>query len=275
MKIGRPLSYAGGFTQTVEELREYEDVGLDIVLLPEAYTFDAVSQLGYIAARTERLEIASSILNIYSRTPTLLAMTAAGIDYVSGGRFVLGIGGSEPQVVEGFHGLKYHAPLGRTHEVVEICRQVWRRERVDFHGEFYDVPFTPAQGGSGLGKPLKVINHPVRDRIPMVLAALGPKNVALAAELFDSWEPIFYLPEAADAAFGDALRAGRAKRSDTLSTLKITADTKVLISEDDDEIAAGVADVRPPRALHRRHGRPGQELLQRSRRPLRLRRRRC
>ena len=109
--------------ETVEELREFEDAGLDIVLLPEAYTFDSVSQLGYIAARTERLQICSSILNIYSRTPTLLAMTAAGLDYVSDGRFVLGIGASGPQVVEGFHGVKYDVPLARTREVAIGCRR--------------------------------------------------------------------------------------------------------------------------------------------------------
>jgi F420-dependent oxidoreductase-like protein len=250
MKIGMPLSYAGGFTDTVEELREFEAVGLDIVLLPEAYSFDAVSQLGFIAAKTSTVELCSSILNIYSRTPTLLAMTAAGLDYVSGGRFVLGIGASGPQVVEGFHGLRYDAPLARTREVAEICRQVWRREKVDFHGRFYDIPLTADQGGSGLGKPLKLINHPVRERIPMMLAALGPKNVELAAELFEGWEPIFYLPERADDAFGDALAAGLGKRSADLPPLAITVDTKVLITDDADEKAAGEQQVRDHLALY-------------------------
>ena len=250
MKIGMPISYAGGFTETVEELREFEAAGLDIVLLPEAYSFDAVSQLGYIAARTDRVELCSSILNIYSRTPTLLAMTAAGLDYVSGGRFVLGIGASGPQVVEGFHGLKYDMPLARTREVVDICRQVWRREKVDHHGKHYDIPLTLEQGGSGLGKPLKLINHPVRARIPVMLAALGPKNVELAAELFEGWEPIFYLPERAAEAFGEALDAGRAKRSPDLPPLAITVDTKVLITEDADVKAAGEQQVRDHLALY-------------------------
>ena len=245
-----PLNYASGFTETVERLREYEDVGLDVILLPEAYSFDSVSQIGFIAAQTDRVEIATSILNIYSRTPTLLAMTAAGIDYISGGRFILGIGASGPQVVEGFHGLKYDGQLGRTREVVEICRKVWKREPVEHHGRYYDLPLTAERGGSGLGKPLKIINHPVRDRIPIVLAALGPKNVEQAAEFCDGWEPIFYLPERAHEAFGEALAAGRAKRAADLAPLTISADTQVLITEDQDELAAGLAVVRNHLALY-------------------------
>lgn len=250
MRIGMPLSYSGGFAEAVAAVQDYEAAGLDVAVLPEAYTFDAVSQLGYLAARTTTLELSSSILNIYSRTPTLLAMTAAGLDFVSSGRFTLGIGASGPQVVEGFHGLPYDAPLGRTREVVEICRQVWRRERVDHHGRYYDIPLTVDQGGSGLGKPLKLINHPVRERIPVVLAALGPKNVELAAELFEGWEPIFYLPEKAEDAFGSALTAGRDKRPAELPPLDIMVDTKVLISEDEDELRRARDDVRAHLALY-------------------------
>jgi alkanesulfonate monooxygenase SsuD/methylene tetrahydromethanopterin reductase-like flavin-dependent oxidoreductase (luciferase family) len=124
MRLGMMMSYSGGFTETVEELADYEAAGLDIVAVPEAYGFDAVSQLGYIAAKTTRLQIASGIMQLYTRTPTLTAMTAAGLDYVSGGRFTLGIGASGPQVIEGFHGVRYDAPLARTRELVEICRQV-------------------------------------------------------------------------------------------------------------------------------------------------------
>src|SRR5215469_10623722 len=122
MRIGMPISYAGGFTETVAQVADFERAGLDVVSMPEAYSFDSVSQLGYLAARTSTVELTSSILNIYSRTPALLAMTAAGLDYVSGGRFILGIGSSGPQVVEGFHGVRYDAPLGRTREVAQICR---------------------------------------------------------------------------------------------------------------------------------------------------------
>lgn len=250
MRVGIPISYSGGFNQTVSEILDYEAAGLDIALMPEAYTFDAVSQLGFLAAKTTTLELCSSILNIYSRTPTLLAMTAAGLDFVSGGRFTLGIGASGPQVIEGFHGLPYDAPLGRTREVVEVCRQVWLRERVDHHGKFYDIPLTPDRGGSGLGKPLKLINTPERPRVPMMLAALGPKNVELAAELFEAWEPIFFLPEKTEEAFGEALRAGKAKRSADLPPLDITVDTKVLISEDPDAVEAARNQVRAHLALY-------------------------
>ena len=151
MRIGMVLNYSGGFAETVAELADYEKAGLDMVFVPEAYSFDAVSQLGFIAARTERLQIASGILQIYTRTPALTAMTAAGLDYVSGGRFTLGIGASGPQVIEGFHGVPYTAPLGRTRELVEICRRVWRRERLDYQGKHYQIPL-PAPLGTGLGR---------------------------------------------------------------------------------------------------------------------------
>src|SRR5262244_993730 len=179
MRIGMQINYAGGFTESVADIVELEKVGLDIVFVPEAYSFDAVSQLGFIAARTERVEIASGILQLYTRTPTLTAMTAAGLDYVSGGRFTLGLGASGPQVIEGWHGVPYDAPVGRTREIIEICRMIWRRERLEYQGKHYTLPY---QGGTGLGKPLKLINHPVRERIPIIVAALGPKNVVLAAE---------------------------------------------------------------------------------------------
>ncbi|MER6171028.1 LLM class F420-dependent oxidoreductase [Streptosporangium sp. NPDC001681] len=231
MRIGMALSYSGGFKETVAELADYEKAGLDIVFVAEAYSFDAVSQLGYIAAKTERLQIASGILPIYSRTPALLAMTAAGLDYVSDGRFTLGLGASGPQVIEGFHGVPYHAPLGRTREVIEICRQVWRRERLNYEGRHYTVPL-PADQGTGLGKPLKLINHPLRDRIPVVIAAIGPKNVELAAELAEGWEPIFYMPEKAAEVWGASLAAGRAKRDPALGELDVIAQASLAIGDD-------------------------------------------
>src|ERR1700739_4261118 len=134
MRIGMSLNYAGGFAETVEELADYEKAGLEIVFVPEAYTFDAVSQLGFIAAKTERMQIASGIFPLYSRTPALLAMTAAGLAFVSGGRFTLGLGASGPQVIEGWHGVPYDAPIGRSREIIEICRMVWRRERPPIPG---------------------------------------------------------------------------------------------------------------------------------------------
>ncbi|MFG1701844.1 LLM class F420-dependent oxidoreductase [Nonomuraea sp. M3C6] len=231
MRIGMALNYSGGFKETVAELADYEKAGLDIVFVAEAYTFDAVSQLGYIAARTERLEIASGILPIYSRTPTLLAMTAAGLDFVSDGRFTLGLGASGPQVIEGFHGVPYTAPLGRTREIIEICRQVWRRERLEYDGKHYTLPLPPEQG-TGLGKALKLINHPVRPRIPIVIAAIGPKNVELAAEVAEGWQPIFYVPEKAADVWGASLAAGQARRDPGLGELDVIAQASLAIGDD-------------------------------------------
>ncbi len=231
MRIGMSLNYAGGFKETVDELADYERAGLDIVFVPEAYSFDAVSQMGFIAARTERLQIASGILQLYSRTPTLTAMTAAGLDYVSNGRFVLGIGASGPQVIEGWHGVPYHAPIGRTREIIEICRMVWKRERLNYDGKYYKLPL-PADQGTGLGKPLKLINHPVRDRIPIIIASLGPKNVEMTAELAEGWEPIFYVPEKAGDVWGEALAKGKAKRDPSLGELDVVAQAALAIGDD-------------------------------------------
>ncbi|CCG04418.1 LLM class F420-dependent oxidoreductase [Blastococcus saxobsidens] len=250
MRIGMPISYSGGFDRTTAVITDYESAGLDIVFVAEAYSFDAVSHLGYLAGRTTTVEIASGILNIYSRTPALLAMTAAGLDYVSGGRFTLGIGASGPQVIEGFHGVPYTAPLATTREVVDVCRAVWRREKLDHHGRHIDVPLTPERGGSGLGKPLKLINEPVRPRIPMLLAAIGPKNVALAAELFEAWQPAFFLPEGSATAFGAALAEGVTRRDPDLGPLQVVADTHLLITDDADEQATALDQVRAQLALY-------------------------
>jgi F420-dependent oxidoreductase-like protein len=252
MRVGMMLGYAGGFSEAVDELADFERAGLDIVFVPEAYSFDAVSQLGFIAARTTRLEIASGILPIYSRTPALTAMTAAGLDFVSGGRFTLGIGTSGPQVIEGWHGVPYDAPVGRTRELVEICRMVWRRERLEYKGRYYRLPLEEgdtglALSGTGLGKPLKLINHPVRERIPIVIAALGPKNVALAAEVAEGWQPIFYFPEKAALAWDAPLAAGRAKRDQKLGPLDVIAAAPLAIGDD----VTGLRDLtRPVFALY-------------------------
>jgi len=246
MRIGMQLNYAGGFRKTVAELHDYEQAGLDLVTVPEAYSFDAISQLGYIAAVTQRLQIASGILQIYTRTPTLTAMTAAGLDYVSDGRFELGIGASGPQVIEGFHGVRYDAPLARTREIVQICRQVWRRERVVHDGEHYQIPL-PADRGTGLGKPLKIINHPVRERIPISLAATGPKNVALAAEIAEGWQPIFFDPMRADSVWGESLAAGKALRDPSLGELDVIVPVALAVGDDTDPL---LNLVRPQLALY-------------------------
>src|ERR1700677_4881064 len=229
MRVGMMLNYSGGFSETVTELSDFEQAGLQIVFVPEAYSFDAVSQLGFIAARTSTLEIASGILPIYSRTPALTAMTAAGLDFVSGGRFTLGLGASGPQVIEGWHGVPYDAPVAGSREIIEICGMVWRRERLVYQGRYYQLPLP---GGTGLGKPLKLIYHPVRERIPIALAAIGPQNVALAAELAEGWQPIFYLPEKSAEVWGDAVAEGEAKRDPSLGPLDVIAAAPLAIGED-------------------------------------------
>ncbi len=231
MRTGVSLSYAGNFRESADQVAELEKQGVDIVLVAEAYSFDAVSQLGYLAAKTSTIELGSGILPLYTRTPTLLAMTAAGLDYVSDGRFQLGIGTSGPQVMEGFHGVAFDAPLGRTREVIDICRQVWRRERLSHQGRRYQIPLPPDRG-TGLGKPLKLINQPVRERIPISIASLGPKNVELTAEIADGWQPIFFYPERADRIWGEALRAGRAKRDPQLGDLDVMVGVSLAIGDD-------------------------------------------
>lgn len=234
MRIGMGLNYSGGFAETAAEVADLEKAGLDIVFVPEAYSFDAVSQLGYLAAKTSRVELASGILQLFTRTPTLTAMTAAGLDFVSDGRFVLGVGASGPQVIEGFHGVPYNAPLGRTREIVDICRQVWRREKVDHQGKYYQIPL-PEDRGTGLGKPLKIINKPVRERIPIIIASLGPKNVEMTAEIAEGWQPVFFYPEKADDVWGEALRAGKAKRDSALGDLDVMVGVSLAIGDDVEE----------------------------------------
>ncbi|MBF6354204.1 LLM class F420-dependent oxidoreductase [Nocardia higoensis] len=246
MRIGLGINYSGGFKEVAAEVADLEKAGLDIVFVPEAYSFDAVSALGYLAAKTERVELASGIMQIYTRTPSLTAMTAAGLDFVSDGRFLLGLGASGPQVVEGFHGVPYDAPIGRTRELVEICRKVWRRERLEYHGKYYQIPL-PAERGTGLGKPLKLINHPVRENIPILLAALGPKNVELAAEVAEGWQPIFFLPEKAKEVWGDALAAGKAKRDPALGDLEVFAGPALAIG---DNVTPLLEFVKPHLALY-------------------------
>jgi F420-dependent oxidoreductase-like protein len=246
VRIGIQAGYSGGFTESAAEIRELESAGLDLAMMAEVYTFDAVSQLGYLAAVTERVELMTAILPIYSRTPALTAMTAAGLDFVSDGRFTLGLGASGPQVIEGWHGVPYDAPIQRTREVVEICRQVWRRERLVHEGRKYTVPL-PHDRGTGLGKPLKLINTPVRERIPVMLAALGPKNVELAAEIAEIWEPIWFHPEKARDVWGESVAAGTTKRDPALGELQVLVSVPVAIGENVDQLHDLV---RPALALY-------------------------
>ena len=246
MRISMLLSYAAGFKGAVEEVQRLEKAGLDVVWVPEAYSFDAPSAMGYLAAKTERVTIASGILPIYTRTPSLLAMTAAGIDSLSDGRCMLGLGASGPQVIEGFHGVPYTTPVARIREIIEICRTVWRRERVQHLGRHYQIPL-PQNLGTGLGKPLKLINHPVREEVPIAIASLGDKSVEMTAELADAWLPAFYTAEAAQAVWGEALAKGAAKRDENRAPLEVFAGGGVAIGKG----LEGLRDMsRPQTALY-------------------------
>lgn len=230
MRLAGRLGYGDGFQKAVEQVVRLEQAGVDQIWVAEAYGFDAVSRLGYLAARTTHAELAAGILPIYSRTPALLAMTAAGLDELSGGRAVLGLGASGPQVIEGFHGVVYDKPVQRMREIMEICRGIWRRDVIDYHGKAYDLPLPPEKG-TGLGKPLKILSHPVRDRIPIYLASMGGRSVELTAELADGWLPIFFWPERADTIWGAALKKGFGKRPEWLGPLEIVAGGQLAIGE--------------------------------------------
>ncbi len=236
MKISTMMSYSGGFKQAARNVAEMEKAGLDLVWIAEAYGFDGPSLMGYVAALTETVEIGAAILPIYTRTPTLIAMTAAGIDALSDGRFHLGLGASGPQVIEGFHGVPYTNPIGRTREIIDICRATWKREEpLTHHGKNYTLPL-PSDQGLGLGKALKIIAHPVRSEIPIWVAALGESNVKMTAEVADGWIPILYIPERANDVWGKSLAEGNATRSADLGPLMVTAGGMLAIGEGEDVI---------------------------------------
>ncbi len=230
MRLSSRLGYGDGFVKSVERVVRLEEVGLDVVWVAEAYGFDAATRLGYLAARTKRVELASGIFPIYSRTPVLLAQTAAGLDEISGGRAILGLGASGPQVIEGWHGVPYDRPVQRTREIVEICRMVWRRQEVRYDGRAIKLPL-PADQGTGLGKALKILTHPVRDRIPIWIASMGERSVELTAELAEGWLPIFFVPEKADSVWGKALSRGLRKRSPDMAGLEIAAGGPLAIGD--------------------------------------------
>ncbi|MEO9180500.1 MAG: LLM class F420-dependent oxidoreductase [Acidimicrobiales bacterium] len=249
MKISTILDYSGGFKKAASEVAVMEKAGLDLVWVAEVYGFDSPSLMGYLSALTENVEIGSAILPIYSRTPSLIAMTAAGIDALSNGRFHLGLGASGPQVIEGFHGVPYTNPLGRTREIIEICRDLWRREGPLVHqGKNYTLPL-PRDQGTGLGKPLKLLTHPLRTSIPIWVASLGEKNVAMTAEVADGWIPVFFIPERAKDVWGASLKAGAAKRDNSLGELMISAGGLLAIG-DGDEVTAMREFARPMTALY-------------------------
>ena len=226
--------------------RRMEEAGVEYLWSGEAYNADAVSTLGFLAAVTERAQIGSSILPLYSRTPALLAMTAVGLDKLSAGRFILGLGASGPQVIEGFHGVAYDRPLGRTREIIDICHSVWRRDRLVHDGPSYHVPL-PEDEGTGLGKALKIMDHPVRERIPIYVASLGPRNVELTAEVAEGWLPLYFWPERASDQWGDPLAAGRARRSADLPALEVVAGGPLAIGDGIEHLRERI---RPTLALY-------------------------
>jgi F420-dependent oxidoreductase-like protein len=227
MRLGVNLGYASPGTNPAELVplvQEAERLGYDSVWAAEAWGTDAVTVLSWLAASTTTIKVGSAIMQIPGRTPANTAMTAATLDLMSGGRFILGLGTSGPQVVEGWHGEPWGKPLGKTREYVEIVRAALRRETVEHEGEHYRIPYD-GPGATGLGKPLKLMLRPLRADIPIYLAAIGPKNVALAAEIADGWLPIFVDPERFGDAFGTSI-AGAPEG------FEIAATAHVLVGDD-------------------------------------------
>jgi F420-dependent oxidoreductase-like protein len=248
VKLGYMIGYwgSGPPAGVPEGLAEAERLGFDSCWTAEAYGSDALTPLAWWGAATERIKLGTSICQISARTPTAMAMAALTLDHLSGGRFVLGLGASGPQVVEGWYGDDYRRPLARTREYVEIIRRVLAREApVEYKGERYQLP---NPHGTGYGKPLKSIVHPLRADLPIYLAAEGPKNVALAAEIADGWLPMFYAPRD-DKFYRDALAKGfaqpeaRRKPSD----FEVACNVPIIIA-DDIEMAASF--YRPVLALY-------------------------
>src|SRR5438046_6032916 len=195
MKLALTLGYSGAqMSLDMEKVLEVERLGFDSVWSAESYGSDAVTPAAWTAARTARIHVGTGIMQLAGRSPAATAMTAMTLDGLSGGRFRLGLGMSGPQVVEGWHGVPYGKPLARTREYVEIVRAILRRDKpVEFEGEYYRIP-AQGPGSTGLGKPLRTIVHPFRPDLPIYSAAIGPRNVALAAEIADGWPPTFLSP---------------------------------------------------------------------------------
>ena len=205
MKLGLGIGPMGppGGERIIALAKEAENLGYDTIWCPEIYGMDCFTPLAWIGAHTSRINLGTSIMQISARTPASAAMHAVATDYLSNGRLILGIGVSGPQVVEGWYGQAYPKPLARTREWVQIFRQIVSRQKpVAFDGEHYQLPL---QGGTGLGKPLKLMHHPIREHIPLYLGAEGPKNVALSAEICDGWIPMFLSPHRMFDQYADAM----------------------------------------------------------------------
>lgn len=234
MRLGLFLSYWSGDGGTdIELVREAERLGYDSVWAAEAWGSDSVSVLAWIAGQTDRIKLGAGIMQMPARTPAMAAMTAMTLDGLSGGRFVLGLGLSGPQVVEGWHGQPYGRPLGKTREYVSIVRSALRRDAPLTHsGRHYQIPYG-GPDATGLGKPLKILGHP-RPDIPIYLAAIGPKNVALAAEIGDGWLPVLVSPEHFEAVFAPAIAAGLAKSGDRNKSFEVAPTVNAVFDTDVD-----------------------------------------
>lgn len=247
MRLGLNFGYWGsGPSNNIAIAQEAERLGYHSLWTAEAYGSDSVAPLVWLAAHTDKINVGTAIMQMTARTPAMTAMTAATIDLLTGGRFMLGIGASGPQVVEGWHGVIYGKLLTRTREYVEVIRAILKREQpLEHHGEYYDIP---VRGGTGLGKPLKLIVHPLRSNIPIYVAAIGPKNVALAAEIADGWLPVFFSPYRASV-FRASLEEGFGRRSDgkTLTDFDIAPTVSVVVGDDVD---ACRMQIKPNLALY-------------------------
>ena len=229
MRLGLNIGYWGlGMTASdqLELVREAESAGFDSVWAAEAYGSDAATVLAWLASNTERANLGSGIFQMPARTPAMTAMTAATLDNISGGRFKLGLGISGPQVVEGWHGQPFDRPLARTREYVEIVRKALARETLTYKGEFYELPRP-----GGPGKPLKLIISPVQERIPIYIAAIGPKNTALAAEIAEGWLPTIFAPEHFDV-FRPSLEEGAGKAGRSVDEIDVAPMTSMAIQDD-------------------------------------------
>jgi F420-dependent oxidoreductase-like protein len=226
---------------------EAERCGFHSVWTSEAYGSDAVSPLAWIGSRTTNVRLGTAIMQMPARSPATTAATVATLDLLSGGRVLLGLGTSGPQVAEGWHGQAWGKPLTRTREYVEIVRAVLRREApLEHHGEHYDIPYS-GPGATGLGKPLRIIVHPPRAEVPIYLAAIGPKNVALAAEIADGWLPIFFSPERFAETHRPMLEEGFARRGGRPEGWDLAAHVPVVMTDD---VAAGRDFLKPLLALY-------------------------
>ncbi len=249
MKLGYQTNYwsSGPPVGIAEDMARAEELGYDSVWTSEAYGSDALTPLAWWGSRTTRVTLGTNIVQMSARTPTATAMAALTMDHLTGGRFVLGLGASGPQVVEGWYGQPYPKPLQRTREFIGIVRQVLARERpVEYSGHHYQLPFP---GGNGLGKPLKATVHPLRRELPVFLAAEGPKNVALAGEIADGWLPFFFSP-GNDAYYRKQLAEGFARRAPertSMDDFQIVAGAPLVV---DDDLAAARDQVRPWIALY-------------------------